>query len=171
MAPLCKANHIASPSKASTEIQLVNRYSSMEIVPRFLDVVPVNGSTSSGSREQSWLARIAARFLTTHSGSSTIPWSKLRIRVLRRDHYRCRACDTKGDEITLLIYCVHPDVISMDGFLTLCFSCKTAAKFHAIEVQNIPQFLQVLWRHLHNATQDHKIARLPQEASTRSIAL
>ncbi len=69
---------------------------------------------------------------------------------MRRDHYRCRACDAKGDEITLLIYCIHLNVISTDGLLTLCSGCEAVAKSLAIQAEDIPQVLQALWRHLHH---------------------
>lgn len=48
--------------------------------------------------------RIAGRNFRPTENQNTrheCPW--LRMRVLHRDHYRCRACDKKGDEITLRI--------------------------------------------------------------------
>jgi hypothetical protein len=30
-------------------------------------------------------------------------WTRLRMQVLHRDHYRCRGCGTPGDEITLQV--------------------------------------------------------------------
>ena len=122
----------------------------MESVPSFLDIAPEKRLTSNRSHPKSWITGIAIKLLKPHSGPPTIPWSKLRIRTIRRDHYRCRACDKKGDEITLVVHRIHPDVFHATGLLTLCPLCETLARRHRITAQNIPQFLQVLWRHLHH---------------------
>ena len=107
--PLPKALTFARQARRAPalnrQIRMFTGIQLLEIVPRFLDIVPATRSTPS-SHQQSWFAKIASRFLTTRSGPSTIPWSKLRIRVMRRDHYSCRACDKNGDEITL-IYFIH----------------------------------------------------------------
>jgi hypothetical protein len=105
------------------------------------------------------------QILAARNGRKVIPWSKPRIRVMRRDHYRCRACDAKGDEITLLIYSIHPNVISTDGLLTLCSGCEATAKSLAIQAEDIPQVLQALWHHLHRTMQGARGSKIHREAA------
>lgn len=49
----------------------------------------------------------------------------LRMRVLRRDRYRCRACDRKGDEITLCVYPIRPLRSHVETMVTLCAGCQS----------------------------------------------
>jgi hypothetical protein len=128
----------------------------MESIPQILEIV---SAASSRSHAKSWFATIACKLLTPRNSPSTISWSKLRIRTIRRDHYRCRGCDKRGDEITLLIRCIHPNVAHPNGVVTLCPRCEALVRHHSITGQNIPQFLQVLWRHDRHKRDDHELMR------------
>jgi hypothetical protein len=48
----------------------------------------------------------------------------LRMRVLRRDRYRCRACDRQGDEITLCVYPIRSLRSHAETMVTLCAGCQ-----------------------------------------------
>jgi hypothetical protein len=48
-------------------------------------------------------------------------WTRLRMQVLHRDHYRCRRCGTPGDEITLQVS-IHLRNGRAEG-LALCAPC------------------------------------------------
>jgi hypothetical protein len=70
--------------------------------------------------------RIAGGNLRLAEGQNArrnFPW--LRMHVLRRDHYRCRACDKKGDEITLHVYPIRPLGSQVETMVTLCASCQS----------------------------------------------
>ena len=75
--------------------------------------------------------------------------SRLRLRVLRRDHYRCRGCDQKGDEITLKAQQIHRDSSRSEGFLTLCTPCQHLVQRLDPRSDQIPDVLQQIWRHVY----------------------
>jgi hypothetical protein len=51
--------------------------------------------------------------------------SRMRLQVLRRDHYRCRNCNRGGDEITLEVRPIRPAATTIEGMLTLCAHCRS----------------------------------------------
>ena len=77
-------------------------------------------------------------------------WPRLRMRVLHRDRSRCRACDKKGDEVTLCIHLIRPDASGMDAIVTLCIKCSDLAIENRLEGDVIPHFLRHIWCHLHH---------------------
>lgn len=77
-------------------------------------------------------------------------WSGQRLKVVRRDRYRCRGCDRKGDEVTLDIHLIHPGASSIDGMLSLCPNCRELANTLKLSADHIPDFLRQLWRPLHS---------------------
>jgi hypothetical protein len=50
--------------------------------------------------------------------------SKLRLCVLRRDHYNCCSCGTAGDEITLEIHPFAAGIDDPNALITLCARCS-----------------------------------------------
>jgi hypothetical protein len=84
-------------------------------------------------------AQIVVRILrplapTLFSGTSFSPQENrnarhdfhwLRMRALRRDRYRCRACDKKGDEITLCVYPIRSLRSHAETMVTLCAGCQS----------------------------------------------
>jgi hypothetical protein len=98
-------------------------------------------------------------------------WSRIRMRALRRDHSRCRGCDTKGDEITLYIHLIEPGAHDLDSIVTLCVQCEHLANEMKLQSASIPDFLQQLWRYLHHPKQAMQnrvsgvaVASQPQQA-------
>lgn len=90
-------------------------------------------------------------------------WSRLRLRVLRRDRYRCRGCDRRGDEVTLEVYSLTPECFDISQSLTLCVRCSSVSKDLSLAAGNIPELLRRLWRHLHHpdaVTLPHSSAEL-----------
>jgi cytochrome c553 len=75
------------------------------------------------------------------------------MRALRRDHSRCRGCDTKGDEITLYIHLIEPGAHDLDSLVTLCVQCEHLANEMKLQSASIPDFLRQLWRYLHHSNQ------------------
>ncbi len=69
------------------------------------------------------IARRDVRPTENQDTSHACPW--LRMRVLRRDRYRCRACDKKGDEITLRVCPIRPLGSHVEASVTLCASCQS----------------------------------------------
>lgn len=93
------------------------------------------------------------------------------MRALRRDHSRCRGCDTKGDEITLYIHLIEPGAHDLDSIVTLCVQCEHLANEMRLQSANIPDFLQQLWCYLHHPKQARQnrvsgvaVASQPQQA-------
>jgi hypothetical protein len=89
-------------------------------------IFAVSTSFSVGTLGPLASTRIAGRsFCPTESQNAhrDFPW--LRMQVLRRDHYRCRACDKKGDEITLHVYPIRPLGSQVETMVTLCASCQS----------------------------------------------
>lgn len=76
-------------------------------------------------------------------------WARLKVRVLRRDRFRCRCCDRKGDEITLAVRSVRAGKVDQNCLLTLCVNCERIARGLGIASDSIPEFLRQLWYHLY----------------------
>lgn len=123
----------------------------MATVPRLFERVPaIQVIARNSSHQQSWLVKLFRKIPPVSSSQQNPSPSKLRIRVLRRDRYRCRACDRKGDEITLCVYSMHPYGSDVDECLALCSGCVTIAKSVAVEAESIPELLRILWHRLHS---------------------
>ena len=88
-------------------------------------------------------------------------WSRLRMRVLCRDHFRCRGCDRKGDEITICIHLIESGGCDLDAMLTLCTQCEHLANEMKLQGASIPDFLRLLWRHLHHPEPELECIRTP----------
>jgi hypothetical protein len=80
-------------------------------------------------------------------------WPWVRMYVLRRDRYRCLACYTQGDEITLHVNVIRSLSLNVNGLITLCEPCHHAAQDLRIAGNNAPGFLHSLWRKLRLAYQ------------------
>ncbi len=76
-------------------------------------------------------------------------WSEQRMKIVRRDRYRCRGCDRRGDEITLEIHRICPGACGIAGMLALCPRCRQLAKAFQLSGDHIPDFLHQLSRHRH----------------------
>jgi hypothetical protein len=72
------------------------------------------------------------------------------LKVVRRDRYRCRGCDRKGDEVTLDIHLIYPGATGIDAMLSLCPNCQETANALKLSSHHIPDFLRQLWRPLHH---------------------
>jgi hypothetical protein len=77
--------------------------------------------------------------------------SKIRLRILRRDHYRCRGCDMSGDEITLTLRQIHPAASRPEEVLTLCTRCQDLAAQRNLNANQVSEFLRYLWCQLYPA--------------------
>jgi hypothetical protein len=74
--------------------------------------------------------------------------SWMRLRVLRRDRYRCRGCGEDGDEITLGLQLIHPAASNAYEMLTLCARCENLARRCNITSNDGSGFLPQLWSQL-----------------------
>src|SRR6185437_3940647 len=104
-----------------------------------------------------WLRRtprlaheIGRPFLIADKGRRT-KWSGQRLKVVRRDRYRCRGCDRRGDEVTLDVHLINPEASSIDAMLSLCPNCREMATTLKLSGDRIPDFLRQLWRLLHHS--------------------
>jgi 5-methylcytosine-specific restriction endonuclease McrA len=70
--------------------------------------------------------------------------SKMRLQVLRRDHYRCRSCNRTGDEITLEVREICPRASTIDEMLTLCAQCRSLVEQRDITASDAHDFLEQL---------------------------
>ncbi len=96
---------------------------------------------------------------------SRLNWSGQRMKVVRRDRYRCRGCDRRGDEVTLEIHQICPGASDMAGMLALCPNCRELANAFQLSGDHIPDFLRQLWRHLHHSVpQRGKVQVLAKDA-------
>lgn len=83
---------------------------------------------------------------------SRLSWSVQRMKVVRRDRYRCRGCDRRGDEVTLEIHQICPGASDISAMLALCPNCRELANAFHLSGAHVPDFLRQLWRHLHHST-------------------
>jgi hypothetical protein len=109
------------------------------------------------SRSLVHLASTRPCVVTANSTSST----RLRMKVVRQDRYRCRGCDRKGDEVTLEVHRIHPDASDIDGMLALCTNCRELADTFHLSSDGIPDFLRRLWFHLHHSAHKLPPSRVP----------
>lgn len=102
-------------------------------------------------------------------------WPWVRMHVLRRDRYRCLACHTQGDEITLHVDVIRSLSLSVDGLITLCEPCHHAAQDLRIAGNNVPGFLHSLWSQLRLAYQppflESRLTWTTSDEERRSLAV
>ncbi len=72
------------------------------------------------------------------------------MKIVRRDRYRCRGCDRKGDEVTLEIHQIFPGASEVSEMLALCTNCRAVASAFQLAGTDVPDLLRQLWRHLHH---------------------
>ena len=66
----------------------------------------------------------AARLEEALQRGETLRLLATKPRLLRRDHYRCRACAKEGDEVTLAVQPIQPESSNVEEMLTLCARCQ-----------------------------------------------
>jgi Zn finger protein HypA/HybF involved in hydrogenase expression len=66
--------------------------------------------------------------LCEENGFQAHDWPWVRMYVLQRDRYRCRACHRRGDEITLHVDLIKPVPANVNALMTLCTSCHRTAQ-------------------------------------------
>jgi hypothetical protein len=88
------------------------------------------------------------------------------MRVLRRDHYRCRSCDKKENDVAICIATIRSWAAHEEAMLVLCTSCHNLTKTLMLDGKDIPDFLRQLWYYLH-----HTESNMPKrsEASNTKI--
>jgi hypothetical protein len=94
---------------------------------------------------KSGAARNTDRLFLVEAGDAPRSWLKIRLRVLRRDRFRCRGCDKKGEDIPLTVHQIAPGPYLVDETLTLCLRCRSLAKTLELKGIDIPDFLRQLW--------------------------
>jgi hypothetical protein len=93
--------------------------------------------------------------------ANSMSWTRLRMKVVRRDRYRCRGCDRRGDEVTLEVHRIYPNASDIDGMLALCTNCRELANTFHLSSDHIPDFLRRLWFHLHHPAHGLAPSRIP----------
>ena len=83
--------------------------------------------------------RVRTRYIEAPVNSS-----KMRLRVLRRDRYRCRSCSQTGDEITLEVRQIQPSASTIEEMLTLCVHCRNLVNQWNIIANSSLAFLEHL---------------------------
>jgi 5-methylcytosine-specific restriction endonuclease McrA len=78
--------------------------------------------------------------------------SKMRLHVVRRDHYRCTGCRQMGDEVTLDVRRIQPAASNSEEMLTLCVHCRRPVEQWNIAASIGLEFLQHLRCQLHPTT-------------------
>lgn len=137
----------------------------MELVTR------IRHSAQSLQSSLLWLCRtprssdnISRPFLIADQDRRT-NWSGQRLKVVRRDRYRCRGCDRKGDEVTLDIHLIRPQASDINAMLALCPNCRGLANRLKLSCDHIPDFLRQLWCNFHSAPK-----LIPLQVSVASMA-
>jgi hypothetical protein len=75
-----------------------------------------------------------------------------KLKIIRRDRYRCRGCDKRGDERSLRVHPIQPELLDAAGMLALCPNCQGLANANGLTGIDIPDFLRHLWRHLYHSS-------------------
>jgi hypothetical protein len=96
---------------------------------------------------------------------------KIRLRILRRDRYRCRGCDKSGDEITLTLHQIQPETSTLEEVLTLCTRCQDLAAQRNLNANYVSEFLRQLWCQLYPAmatevqmeSKPYELGRTPED--------
>jgi hypothetical protein len=75
------------------------------------------------------------------SGEDEAPageWPWMRMHVLHRDGYRCRACHREGDEITLHVDAIGSLSLNSSEFVTLCAAChRIVQNLNVIAIEDL----------------------------------
>jgi 5-methylcytosine-specific restriction endonuclease McrA len=121
----------------------------LELTMFYLNAVLNYWFALAGSYSRSWRNRNLDRPFLVEAKETPHTWLRLRSRVLRRDHRRCRGCDRKEGNVILKIHQIRPGASQVEDFLTLCVSCRVLARNLELQGLDIPDFLRLLWRDLH----------------------
>jgi hypothetical protein len=81
-----------------------------------------------------------------------------KLKIIRRDRYRCRGCDKRGDEVSLGVHPIRPELSNGTGMLALCANCQRLANAIGLSGIDIPDFLRQLWRHLYHSSSKELIS-------------
>jgi len=79
-------------------------------------------------------------------------WQQQKLKIIRRDRYRCRGCDKRGDEMSLGVYPIQPELLDVVEMLALCPNCQGLANATGLSGIDIPDFLRQLWRHVYHSS-------------------
>jgi hypothetical protein len=122
----------------------------MQIILRCIQISQILRAAMCWLSPNSSLSQVTSRRFLMKAGPEASNRSRLRAQVLRRDRYRCRGCDKKGDEITLAIHGIEPNVAEAESMVTLCMNCQALARTHKLKGHSLPEFLRRLWYCLHH---------------------
>lgn len=75
-----------------------------------------------------------------------------KLKIIRRDRYRCRGCDTRGDEVSLGVHPIQRELLNVVEMLALCPNCRELANANGLSGIDIPDFLRHLWHHLYHSS-------------------
>lgn len=114
-------------------------------VSRSVRLPRARASSSSPEEVQLDGAREADTLVTSQT------WTRLQMRVVRRDRHRCRGCDKNGDEVTLGVCPISRDLLAAGEMVTLCTRCHDLVIDAELSADSIPDFLRRLWYYLHPA--------------------
>lgn len=146
-------------SKTSGFYQLKQVLIYMGIVTRSIHAAHRYWAALARAYSKLWLDRNLDRPFLVEMKKAPHNWIRMRLRILRRDRYRCRGCDKKAGEVTLRVHQIRPGVSHPDDVLTLCIGCRSLAKNLELKGINIPDFLRHLWRHLHRPVEPNYAQR------------
>jgi len=85
-------------------------------------------------------------------------WSRVRMRVLRRDRYRCLGCNAPGDEVTLHVDPIQPAACDVEAMVTLCARCHNLAADLMLSGASNSEFLWSLKQYVPDAEHSPYIA-------------
>jgi 5-methylcytosine-specific restriction endonuclease McrA len=125
----------------------------MKFVTLYIKAIRNYWFAPARSYSRSWRNRNFDRLYLVEAKETPHTWLRMRSRVLRRDHRRCRGCDRKEGEVALKIHQIRPGASQVEDVLTLCVSCRILARNLELQGLDIPDFLRLLWRHLHRPTE------------------
>jgi 5-methylcytosine-specific restriction endonuclease McrA len=145
---------LARMTRANTTIVSPLRgYCLIKFVTLYIKAIRNYWFAPARSYSRSWRNRNFDRPYLVEAKETPDTWLRMRSRVLRRDHRRCRGCDRKEGEVALKIHQIRPGASQVEDVLTLCLSCRILARNLELQGLDIPDFLRLLWRHLHRPTE------------------
>jgi 5-methylcytosine-specific restriction endonuclease McrA len=145
---------LARMTRANTTIVSPLRgYCLIKFVTLYIKAIRNYWFAPARSYSRSWRNRNFDRPYLVEAKETPDTWLRMRSRVLRRDHRRCRGCDRKEGEVPLKIHQIRPGASQVEDVLTLCVSCRILARNLELQGLDIPDFLRLLWRHLHRPTE------------------
>src|ERR1700723_439944 len=60
-------------------------------------------------------------------------WQQQKLKIIRRDRYRCRGCDKRGDEVSLGLHPIQPEFSNGTRMLALCANCQRLANANGLK--------------------------------------